>query len=174
MSLGDLFRISAFKNTIQKSKVEIIELQETMDDLKRQNDIKLSLQQMKPEQLEELINSKQKKLDELDEQIDTANKKCIDVLSEIERQSNTLNEIKADISDLSPDLEMSSYGLYQPQYDFSDSLGYKNKLQEIRDQQKNLIKNKTACIFNNHWQVNGSVAQGRKMNRNNVKAILRS
>ena len=85
-----------------------------------------------------------------------------------------LNEIKADISDLSPDLEMSSYGLYQPQYDFSDSLGYKDRLQEIRDQQKNLIKNKAACIFNNHWQVNGSIAQGRKMNRNNIKAILRS
>lgn len=174
MSLGDLFRISEFKNTIQKSKVEIVQLEETIDKLKKQNDIKLSLQQMKPEQLDQLINSKRKTLDELDKQIDLADKKRINALSEIEKQSDMLNEIKADISDLSPDLEMSSYGLYQPQYDFSDSLGYKDRLQEIREQQKNLIKNKAACIFNNHWQVNGSIVQGRKMNRNNIKAILRS
>jgi len=64
MSLGDLFRISEFKNTIQKSKVEIVQLEETIDKLKNQNDIKLSLQQMKPEQLDQLINSKRKTLDE--------------------------------------------------------------------------------------------------------------
>ncbi|MGY5437636.1 hypothetical protein [Lactiplantibacillus argentoratensis] len=136
MSLGDLFRISEFKNTIQRSKLEIIQLQETIDDMKKQEDIKLSLQQMKPVKLEKLINTKEKALDELDEQIDSANEKRINVLSEIKKQSDTLNEIKADISDLSPDLEMSSYGLYQPQYDFSNSLGYKSELQEIRDQQK--------------------------------------
>ena len=55
MSLGDLFRISEFKNTIQKSKVEIVQLEETIDKLKKQNNIKLSLQQMKPEQLDQLI-----------------------------------------------------------------------------------------------------------------------
>ncbi|WP_311134662.1 hypothetical protein [Lactiplantibacillus plantarum] len=43
MSLGDLFRISEFKNTIQKSKVEIAQLEETIDKLKKQNNIKLSL-----------------------------------------------------------------------------------------------------------------------------------
>lgn len=174
MSLGDLFRISEFKNTIQRSKLEIIQLQETIDDMKKQEDIKLSLQQMKPVKLEKLINTKEKALDELDEQIDSANEKRINVLSEIKKQSDTLNEIKADISDLSPDLEMSSYGLYQPQYDFSNSLGYKSELQEIRDQQKFLIKRKIACTFNENWQVNGSVSQGRKMIRNIVKAILRS
>ncbi|MGN5468068.1 DUF4041 domain-containing protein [Lactiplantibacillus plantarum] len=174
MSLGDLFRISEFKNTIQRSKLEIIQLQETIDDMKKQEDIKLSLQQMKPVELEKLINTKEKALDELDEQIDSANEKRINVLSEIKKQSDTLNEIKADISDLSPDLEMSSYGLYQPQYDFSNSLGYKSELQEIRDQQKFLIKRKIACTFNENWQVNGSVSQGRKMIRNIVKAILRS
>lgn len=174
MSLGDLFRISEFKNTIQRSKLEIIQLQETIDDMKKQEDIKLSLQQMKPVKLEKLINTKEKALDELDEQIDSANEKRINVLSEIKKQSDTLNEIKADISDLSPDLEMSSYGLYQPQYDFSNSLGYKSELQEIRDQQKFLIKRKIACTFNENWQVNGSVSQGKKMIRNIVKAILRS
>ncbi|MGY5437635.1 DUF4041 domain-containing protein [Lactiplantibacillus argentoratensis] len=39
---------------------------------------------------------------------------------------------------------------------------------------KFLIKRKIACTFNENWQVNGSVSQGRKMIRNIVKAILRS
>ncbi|EIW14384.1 Chromosome segregation ATPase [Lactiplantibacillus pentosus KCA1] len=174
MSLGDLFKVSEYKNTIQESQAEITKLQATIEKLKQENDIKLSLQQMKPEQLEQVIQAKNQTLNEVDAQLDSANQKQANVLAEIDRQTSKLNEIKADISDLSPDLEMSSYGIYKPQYDFASSLIYKDKLQEIRNQQKQLIKSKVACSYNNNWEVNGSTAQGRKMNRNNIKAILRS
>jgi len=199
MALGDLFKISEYKDTIQKSQKEIEQLQVTIanleeqndikqseykdtiqksqaniTELERQNDIKLSLQQMKPEQLDKLIDSKNFKISELNQQISTINTKHNNVLVDLDRQTAKLEEVKADISDLAPDLEMSSYGLYKPQYDFATSLTYKDRLQDIRNEQKNLIKNKNACEFNNSWQVDGSTAKGNKMNRNNIKAILRS
>ncbi|MGA3233923.1 hypothetical protein ACA593_14350 [Lactiplantibacillus pentosus] len=49
MSLGDLFKVNEYKNTIQESQAEITKLQATIEKLKQENDIKLSLQQMKPE-----------------------------------------------------------------------------------------------------------------------------
>lgn len=46
--------------------------------------------------------------------------------------------------------------LIQSQFDFADSIGYKEKLSEIRIKQKELIKNKIAVSGNTNWQVNGS------------------
>ena len=42
MALGDLFKISEYKDTIQKSQKEIEQLQVTIANLEEQNDIKQS------------------------------------------------------------------------------------------------------------------------------------
>lgn len=66
-----------------------------------------------------------------------------------------------------------SYGLYEPRYNFIDSTGYKNKLNSIRQLQKDAIRNKTAVNFFDSWTVDGSKAKGKKMTNGNIKVILR-
>ena len=69
-------------------------------------------------------------------------------------------------------LEMVSFGHYTPHYDFEDSLSYKRKLDEIRAQQKYLIKNKQAILCTTEWTVEGSKAKGRTMTNRIIKLGL--
>ena len=70
------------------------------------------------------------------------------------------------------DLEMVSYGHYTPHYDFVDAVSYKNKLTEIRNKQKRLIKNKQAILCDTEWSVLGSKEKGRIMTNRTIKLGL--
>ena len=74
---------------------------------------------------------------------------------------------------LTDELEMESFALYKPRYNFSDALGYKDKLDEIRLKQQKMIKSKTAVNYSKDWTVDGSKAKGTKMTNDNIKQIIR-
>ena len=46
-------------------------------------------------------------------------------------------------------------------------------MEKIRDQQKTMVKDKTAVSYYNNWTVNGSKSEGRKMTNDTIKMILR-
>ena len=92
---------------------------------------------------------------------------------------NQIEELKAGYINLKKehdvyydDLEMVSYGHYTPRYDFVDAVSYKNKLMEIRDKQKQLIKNKKAILCDTERSVSGSKAKGRVMVNRTIKLGL--
>lgn len=85
-----------------------------------------------------------------------------------------LNEQKALLEAVTDELNIESFGLYKPRYDFSNSSQYKFKLEEIRNKQKEMIKNKKAVHYSENWTVDGSASKGRKMTNDNIKMILRS
>jgi len=174
MSIADLFKVNDYKNKIEELTKQNSKLKSDLELQKDQTELKLSLQQMKPIELNNLIQEKQLTIQKLEDKYSSSNQELKQLNSQLNSLKTKINEIRADISDLSPDLEMSSYGVYKPQYDFATSLGYKDRLQQIRQQQKDMIKSGDAAPANENWEVNGSAAQGRKMNRNNIKALLRS
>lgn len=64
--------------------------------------------------------------------------------------------------------------MYKPTFEFSNSDLYKEKLKELRDLQKDCIKNDTAALGSTNWTVNGSQAQGRAMVKDTKKLLLRA
>lgn len=81
---------------------------------------------------------------------------------------------KEKIFSLETAIEMQEFGIYEPCYEFANSSQYKDKLTEIRDQQKQLIKKDMACAGDATWTVNGNAAQGKKMVRDMQKLLLRA
>ena len=59
-----------------------------------------------------------------------------------------LNQLKYTVSELENTINIQSYGFHETKYGFENSTLYKNKLAEVRDQQKQLIKDKTATHHN--------------------------
>lgn len=93
----------------------------------------------------------------------------------------TLDDINATISDRRKELVevednilYQSFGLYTPRYDLAKADDYKVRLVEIREKQKQMIKDKTAVTGKTGWVVNGSEAQGRKMVSDMQKLLLRA
>lgn len=111
---------------------------------------------------------------ETEKQIESLNKTISDKTSEIWDLNNTIQQKKAEIIWMDDEILVQEFGLYKPQYEFASSLDYKEKLADIRSQQRAMIKNKTAVSGNTNWQVNGSTTKGRKMVSDTQKLLLRA
>jgi len=84
-----------------------------------------------------------------------------------------IQELKKDYIELDEEILYQSYSLFTPMYDFASSEEYKEKLEEIRSQQKEMVRDKTAATCSTKWTVDGSEAKGRKVTNDNIKMILR-
>lgn len=85
-----------------------------------------------------------------------------------------LQQAKEQIVETNEEVLMQSFGLYTPRYSFMNSDEYKARLLEIRAEQKDMIKNKTAVTGNSNWTVNNSAAKGKKMVSDMQKLLLRA
>lgn len=92
-------------------------------------------------------------------------------LSSVEKQ---IAELKSQVVDLNGVAELQEFGVYIPTFDFLKIDEYKEKLSELRERQKAMIKNNTAVSGVTNWSVNGSTAQGRKMVSDTQKLLLRA
>ena len=96
----------------------------------------------------------------------------------LENEINELNKIKQnlkmEIIELDDKILFQDFGVYQPQYNFATLDEYKDKLNLIRNKQKEMIKNNTAAICNRSWKIQGSEKLGQKMIFDNIKQTLRN
>ncbi|MDC3985929.1 DUF4041 domain-containing protein [Polyangium jinanense] len=85
-----------------------------------------------------------------------------------------VNRVRAELSALDEEAHLQSFGFYKPRYNFSSSERYQTKLEEIRERQKQMIKDKKAATCAIEWTVNGSVAEGKKQINQTLKLMLRA
>jgi len=71
-------------------------------------------------------------------------------------------------------IEVQSYGVYKPHFDFKTSEEYKNKLQENYEKQKRLIKEDKAARCTTEWSVGGSRQAGERMTKQYTKLMVRA
>ena len=79
-----------------------------------------------------------------------------------------------EVSLLEENLENISYGLYKPHYDFKTSEEYKQRLENIINNEKQMIRNESAINCFIKWEVSGSRVEGAKMTKQYSKLMLRS
>lgn len=85
-----------------------------------------------------------------------------------------LKKLNAELIDVSDAVELESFSLYRPRYEFTRSEEYKAKLDEIRASQKDLIKRERAATCSTVWTVSGSTAKGKAFTKEIIKLFLRS
>lgn len=93
---------------------------------------------------------------------------------EIDELKKIKQSLQMDIIELDDKILFQDFGVYQPQYNFATIDEYKEKLDEIRQEQKSMIANNTAAICNTAWKVQGSEQTGKKMIAENIKQALRN
>ena len=93
---------------------------------------------------------------------------------EIDELKKIKQSLQMDIIELDDKILFQDFGVYQPQYNFATIDEYKDKLDEIRQEQKSMIANNTAAICNTAWKVQGSEQAGKKMIAENIKQALRN
>lgn len=117
----------------------------------------------------------------IEKEIESKNKE----FSEIQVSATELNdkfisaklifkELEKDIKLYQNDLEYVELGIYEPIFDLETSEKYQERITEIVNKQKQLIKGGNACICNTEWTVGNSRKQGEIMTRRYINLTLRA
>jgi hypothetical protein len=83
-------------------------------------------------------------------------------------------ELSEKLSELEENYDMIEVGLYKPSFDFGTSEECKNKLVELYQKQKEMIKAKAAASCSVKWSVGNSRVEGRRMTKRNIDLTLRA
>lgn len=98
-------------------------------------------------------------------------KKELDI--EITSLEKEANDKRKEIVELDDVVLLQDYGLYSPIYDFAHIDEYKIRLDDIRERQKEMIRNKTAAVCYTTWTVDGSKSKGDAFTNQHIKQIIR-
>jgi multidrug efflux pump subunit AcrA (membrane-fusion protein) len=122
--------------------------------------------------------SREDSVKELDTQIAVLNNQLQQlnrqVQSEEQELSSKISVLKTRLQGLEEQEIVEAFGFYESKYNFQDTQDYKQRLDRIRAQQKQLIKSKKAAICNTEWSVEGSLQKGKKMTDDFIKLVLRA
>lgn len=152
MGLGDLFK--ANENAQLKARITELEAQIT------------------PEMKD--AASAAAKLEGLKNEIAFNERKIQDLHIALEEIEAEISQAKKSLIETNDAVLMQEFGLYEPHYSFSTSEEYKYRLTQVRDSQKNLVRNKRAATGFTDWTVNNSAAKGRKMVADMQKLLIRA
>ena len=100
-------------------------------------------------------------------QVDQQRTRFESTIEQLERLTSELDRVQDAV-------EMQSFGLYEPEFDFDTSDQYKDALRTVRDSQKQTIRDKTAAVCDVEWRVEGSKVQGRQMTTRQLRLQLRA
>lgn len=82
--------------------------------------------------------------------------------------------LKKEVEAVEEAVEIQSFGFYRPKYGFQTGDEYAARLSIVREEQKSMIRRKTAAPCEKEWIVGGSVAEGRRMTDQQTKLMLRA
>ncbi|QDK71493.1 DUF4041 domain-containing protein [Lactococcus protaetiae] len=124
------------------------------------------------EKLNQQIDSKKQELGELAKNIKLMDKQ-ISLTEQIENKKAELDSINKQISLSNDELSMQELGFFKRQYKFSDSTKYKDALNDIRLNEKNLVKAGRAGIVTSPMTLDNSLSKGKAMQNALIRAAIR-
>ncbi|MED3728561.1 DUF4041 domain-containing protein [Priestia filamentosa] len=120
-----------------------------------------SLEELKP--IEDLSSTKQ----QLSSQINNLNSKKQDI-------SNEIMTLQSESELLKDEILMQSFGFYETKYGLESSSLYKEKLDEIRTEQKRLVKEREATYHTLDWTIGNDKKKGKEFILDTIKLTLRA
>ncbi|PBG89705.1 hypothetical protein BGV09_11400 [Clostridioides difficile] len=168
-------KLKELSNLLDKKKVEIDKFDsENQDKFKLIEELKIE-----KERLDNLIKDKNILKDNINtlnahlEELKDEREELRDINTTLKNKKEELKRLSEELIQTEDEVLLQSFGLYNPKYDFENSDEYMEKLKEIRERQKLLIRNKTGVKYSDSWTVDGSVQKGRTMTNQNIKTALK-
>ncbi len=154
--------------------------------IKLNNDCTISQQSLQEtnRQLQEInqkyggIISRENTVKELDGKITTLMDKCKQTKKQIQSKEKELHLkislLKIQLHGLEEQEIIEAFGFYNSKYDFQEVEEYKQRLDQISVQQKEMLRGNKAAICETKWSVSGSLKEGEKMTNDFLKLVLRA
>lgn len=170
MALGDVFKVNEYKARIEQLESENKRLFEDNCNFRKM----LTPEMQNAQALQATIRTLEARIQELQGNIAKIEQDIGTRVANYNRLEADIKAKQAQIIELDDKILLQDFGVYTPVYNLMDSEAYKNRLAIIRQNQKDMIKNDRACLYPTNMTLDGSVAKGKKLVKDNVKQILRS
>lgn len=119
-------------------------------------------------------------LEMLSKQVE-AKSKWLGIADEVPIAAKRLEELKAnydaklsELKQVEEAVVLQSFGFYQRTYSFDTTVAYQRALDVNYNKQKQMVKDKRACIASTQWVVEGSAEKGKQMADEQIKLMLRA
>ncbi len=164
MGIGDIFKATENKQLLQ----QVTDLKSRIEELNNENSVLKS--QLTPDyfiELENNVNKLKQEQSELNITLKQLDEKRIEAKAELQR-------LKREVNLYTAEAEMCECGVYSSKYDFETSALYAQKLEEIKEKEKQMISSGEAAKCGTNWVVLGSREKGIKMEKDTIKLLLRA
>ena len=111
---------------------------------------------------------------DIDQYLEDQNKKLTDVKNSYAEKKQIYDALTQQISIYEDKLEFIDVGIYDPSFEFETSEEFKLKIDAIREQQKEFIRDKKAMFCNAEWTIDGSRTKGKTMTNRQMRLALRA
>lgn len=170
MAFIDNFKGKQYKSEVERLQAEIARLNSLMTPQMRN----ASNMQLYIMNLQNQIGGLNNAIAQQQQQIANLSAQIADRSNAVVSLDSTIQMKQKEVVKLDEEIGLQDFGLYRPRFDFATSDGYKERLAQIRTQQKDMIKQGQAVIGNMNWTVNGSKSEGQKMVKDMQKLLLRA
>jgi hypothetical protein len=166
--LGNLKTAAELKESVAVNQKKAQQLAGLIGGLRRASELKNVVDNQ-----QEAIARQKSEIAEFAEAIGEA-KTASEIAAKVRYYENYLDQLKADVESVEEAGRLQEFGFYAPRFEFDTSDEYKRRLDTVRAQQKRMLKDKTACICNVEWNVDGNRREGKKMVNQQIKLMLRA
>lgn len=168
-----IFLLLSFRKRkrVERRFAPIIDMEREVEKLKAEkqavegeiNDLRTSYQQEKQIETEKLKAEKQVVEGEIS-----------DLRSSYQQKRQIYEELVKLAAIYNEQIELAELGFYEPHFDYDTPEKYKEELQEIRRDQKDMIAGKQAVTCSIQWHVEGSRAKGETMTNRAIRLTARA
>lgn len=166
--LGNLKSAAELQQRIRNDQVKAQQLAATLGKLDRASKLSEYLRKQ-----EATIVKNKGELEEISTAIGEA-RTASEISAKVKYYENYLAQLKADVEAVEEAGELQEFGFYRPKFDFDTPEEYKARLDAVRNQQKEILKRKVACVCHTEWTVDGDKREGKKMVTQQIKLMLRA
>lgn len=170
MAITDVFKGKQFKDEAEKLKIL---LNEAIEDKKRLESM-LSPEMSNLEKLRAIIIDLEQQRDDLQNDIHRLNTEKSTILNTIGDLNKQVEAKKTDLIQLDDEILYQSFGIYTPIYNLMSSEEYKDRINDNRYSQKQMIKLDLAATYTKTMSLDGNLKKGQKMVGDTVKHAIRS
>lgn len=171
----DAKKVESLKLQIEKLEIKANLLKEAVNKIEEtKKELELSKKAIEKSKKESILKVKQEIREFTKIERAKSEMELQKLRDECEKLEQKIEENTIELIELDDEVLLQSFSLYKPQYDFVNSAQYKYKLDDIREDQKNMIRQDQAVLGDTNWTVNNDARKGKKMVNDTKKLLLRA
>ncbi len=125
-------------------------------------------------QINKSSESKYSDIIDIDEETKKHRKELFQLKKDFYDKKQIYNSLIKDVAIYSDEMDLIELGFYKPIFDFDTSEKFKNKIQNIKNQQKSIVSNKEAVYCTTEWSVEGSKVKGKTFSNKLIRLTSRA